>query len=159
MCQQNCLFLALSRQLLWNSSSDKGSASSLTYADTIPSPGQPNDNDAWVHMQAVIEQEGCTAVQQVLNDRVCFMCPSCMCWGWWVGWTSTGGKIYTSPMWYVEWTLGGRWGRTWCHSPQWAHYMLKHNKYVGILSIAVMTLQYITISMITLFSMYIAHVR
>ena len=36
--------------------------------------------------------------------------------------------------------------------------MLKRNKYVGILSIAVMTLQYITISMITIFSMYIAHV-
>ena len=37
--------------------------------------------------------------------------------------------------------------------------VLKRNKYVGILSIAVMTLQYITISMITIFSMYIAHVR
>ena len=37
--------------------------------------------------------------------------------------------------------------------------MLKRNKYVGILSIAVTTLQYITISMITIFSMYIAHVR
>ena len=37
--------------------------------------------------------------------------------------------------------------------------LLKRNKYVGILSIAVMTLQYITISMITIFSMYIAHVR
>ena len=37
--------------------------------------------------------------------------------------------------------------------------LLKHNKYVGILSIAVMTLQYITISMITIFSMYIVHVR
>ena len=37
--------------------------------------------------------------------------------------------------------------------------VLKHNKYVGILSIAVTTLQYITISMITIFSMYIAHVR
>ena len=34
--------------------------------------------------------------------------------------------------------------------------MLKCNKYVGILSIAVTTLQYITISMITIFSMYIA---
>ena len=41
---------------------------------------------------------------------------------------------------------------------EWEH-MLKHNKYVGILSIAVTTLQYITISMITIFSMYIAHVR
>ena len=41
------------------------------------------------------------------------------------------------------------------------HYMklLKRNKYVGILSIAVTTLQYIMISMITIFSMYIAHVR
>ena len=37
--------------------------------------------------------------------------------------------------------------------------VLKRNKYVGILSIAVTTLQYITISMITIFSMYIAHVR
>ena len=37
--------------------------------------------------------------------------------------------------------------------------LLKRNKYVGILSIAVTTLQYITISMITIFSMYIAHVR
>ena len=37
--------------------------------------------------------------------------------------------------------------------------MLKHNKYVCILSIAVTTLLYITISMITIFSMYIAHVR
>ena len=37
--------------------------------------------------------------------------------------------------------------------------MLKRNKYVGILSIAVTTLQYIMISMITIFSMYIAHVR
>ena len=36
--------------------------------------------------------------------------------------------------------------------------VLKRNKYVGILSIAVTTLQYITISMITIFSMYIAHV-
>ena len=39
------------------------------------------------------------------------------------------------------------------------HSLLKRNKYVGILSIAVTTLQYITISMITIFSMYIAHVR
>ena len=38
-------------------------------------------------------------------------------------------------------------------------HMLKRNKYVGILSIAVTTLQYITISMITIFSMYIVHVR
>ena len=38
-------------------------------------------------------------------------------------------------------------------------HLLKRNKYVGILSIAVTTLQYITISMITIFSMYIAHVR
>ena len=38
-------------------------------------------------------------------------------------------------------------------------WLLKRNKYVGILSIAVTTLQYITISMITIFSMYIAHVR
>ena len=37
--------------------------------------------------------------------------------------------------------------------------MLKCNKYIGILSIAVTTLQYITISMITIFSMYIAHVH
>ena len=37
--------------------------------------------------------------------------------------------------------------------------VLKCNKYIGILSIAVTTLQYITISMITIFSMYIAHVR
>ena len=37
--------------------------------------------------------------------------------------------------------------------------LLKRNKYVGILSIAVTTLQYITISMITIFSMYIVHVR
>ena len=37
--------------------------------------------------------------------------------------------------------------------------VLKRNKYVGILSIAVTTLQYITISMITIFSMYIAHVH
>ena len=37
--------------------------------------------------------------------------------------------------------------------------LLKRNKYVGILSIAVTTLQYITISMITISSMYIAHVR
>ena len=36
--------------------------------------------------------------------------------------------------------------------------MLKHNKYVCILSIAVMTLLYITISMTTIFSMYIVHV-
>ena len=36
--------------------------------------------------------------------------------------------------------------------------LLKRNKYVGILSIAVTTLQYITISMITIFSMYIVHV-
>ena len=38
-------------------------------------------------------------------------------------------------------------------------YVLKRNKYVGILSIAVTTLQYITISMITIFSMYIVHVH
>ena len=38
-------------------------------------------------------------------------------------------------------------------------FLLKRNKYVGILSIAVTTLQYITISMITIFNMYIAHVR
>ena len=37
--------------------------------------------------------------------------------------------------------------------------LLKRNKYVGILSIAVTTLQYIKISMTTIFSMYIAHVR
>ena len=37
--------------------------------------------------------------------------------------------------------------------------MLKHNKYVCILSIAVTTLLYITISMITIFSMYIMHVH
>ena len=37
--------------------------------------------------------------------------------------------------------------------------LLKRNKYVGILSIAVTTLQHITISMITIFSMYIAHVH
>ena len=37
--------------------------------------------------------------------------------------------------------------------------LLKRSKYVGILSIAVTTLQYITISMITIFSMYITHVR
>ena len=37
--------------------------------------------------------------------------------------------------------------------------LLKRNKYVGILSIAVTTLQYITISMITIFSMYIVHVH
>ena len=37
--------------------------------------------------------------------------------------------------------------------------LLKRNKYVGILSIAVTTLLYITISMITIFSMYIVHVR
>ena len=36
--------------------------------------------------------------------------------------------------------------------------LLKHNKYVCILSIAVVTLLYITISMIAIFSMYIAHV-
>ena len=42
---------------------------------------------------------------------------------------------------------------------QWRKILLKRNKYVGILSIAVTTLQYITISMITIFSMYIAHVR
>ena len=46
------------------------------------------------------------------------------------------------------------------HMPSNSIYMmLKRNKYVGILSIAVTTLQYITISMITIFSMYIAHVR
>ena len=37
--------------------------------------------------------------------------------------------------------------------------MLKCNKYVRILSIAVTTLLYITISMITIFSMYITHVH
>ena len=37
--------------------------------------------------------------------------------------------------------------------------VLKRNKYVCILSIAVVTLLYIMISMITIFSMYIAHVR
>ena len=37
------------------------------------------------------------------------------------------------------------------------HSLLKRNKYVGILSIVVTTLQYITISMITIFSMYIVH--
>ena len=42
---------------------------------------------------------------------------------------------------------------------QSVHLMLKRNKYIGILSIAVTTLQYITISMITIFSMYITHVR
>ena len=42
---------------------------------------------------------------------------------------------------------------------RWALSMLKRNKYIGILSIAVTTLQYITISMITIFSMYIAHVH
>ena len=36
--------------------------------------------------------------------------------------------------------------------------LLEHNKYICILSIAVTTLLYITISMITIFSMYIAHV-
>ena len=45
------------------------------------------------------------------------------------------------------------------YPPKWEEDLLKHNKYVGILSIAVTTLQYITISMITIFSMYIAHVR
>ena len=47
------------------------------------------------------------------------------------------------------------------YTPSQPHAMLvlKRNKYVGILSIAVTTLQYITISMITIFSMYIAHVR
>ena len=45
-----------------------------------------------------------------------------------------------------------------CPLPHWL-VVLKHNKYVGILSIAVTTLQYITISMITIFSMYIVHVR
>ena len=38
-------------------------------------------------------------------------------------------------------------------------YVLKHNKYVCILSIAVTTLLYIMISMITIFSMYITHVH
>ena len=38
-------------------------------------------------------------------------------------------------------------------------YLLKHNKYICILSIAVITLLYITISMITIFSMYIVHVH
>ena len=38
-------------------------------------------------------------------------------------------------------------------------YVLKHNKYVCILSIAVITLLYIMISMITIFSMYITHVH
>ena len=48
-----------------------------------------------------------------------------------------------------------------CHGKTipWWWLLLKRNKYVGILSIAVTTLQYITISMITIFSMYITHVR
>ena len=49
--------------------------------------------------------------------------------------------------------------RSICKSVHRYRYLLKRNKYVGILSIAVTTLQYITISMITIFSMYIAHVR
>ena len=37
--------------------------------------------------------------------------------------------------------------------------LLKCNQYICILSIAVTTLLYITISMITIFSMYIVHVH
>ena len=91
------------------------------------------------------------------GDDVCFQVISTSCWA--------SSQITTIMLPWILYVGGPNLWVFGCSLMPQSHWfppivgrLLKRNKYVCILSIAVMTLLYITISMITIFSMYIMHV-
>ena len=127
--RRTCAGKSLGSQMLWNVS-----GLHETYDESVQVPTQ--EQITYIH-------DGCILLECSPSLHL------------WFCWQAVGGM--NSVPWQVLCGLNTQTSQP--HTVQMWQVVLKHNKYIGILSIAVTTLLYIMTSTITISSMYIAHVH